>query len=492
MIVTKLPAAALHPGRRLALVVLLAAAAMNLIDGTIVNVALPTIQNDFSASSTQLEWISAVYLLAFATGLLPFGRFGDVFGRRRIFALGVAGFTITSAFCGLSPNVETLVAARLAQGIFGAAMVPQVLALMRVIFPPEEQGWAFAKFTLVSSLASVSGPLIGGALVQADFLELGWRTIFFINLPIGLAILSGLALVPKVPQLGLMKIDKSGTAILAASIVAIVLPLIEGRAIGWPWWAFVSITGGLMLGTLFIVVELRKEQAGKAQLLPGSLIRSKEFLVGLLQVMLLFAVPSGLFLVFGIYLQAGLQLSALQAGLMISPFPAGVMIASLLTSRMSFDSRALRTAVGTGVMLGALIYLRIAIASGYLSSHAWQGAPPILLAGFGMGVAVVALYPKVLTTVPSGDAGAGAGALQTVQHIGLVIGIAVIGEVFFTSLGVGGAKAAAGEPAWSSAMENAATGALVIVATLLALLVWRLALRPTGPAITLERRDLAS
>lgn len=191
--------AQLQSGRWAAALVLFLASFMNLMDVTIVNVALPAIQADFSASSTQLEWVAAIYVLAFAAGLLPFGRFGDIFGRKRMFVMGVAGFTVGSALCGLAPGIGFLIGARAIQGIAGAMMVPQVLAIVHVIFPPAEKGRVFGLFGAVTSLGAVAGPVLGGALISADILGLDWRPIFLINLPLGVAALIGsIYLVPNV------------------------------------------------------------------------------------------------------------------------------------------------------------------------------------------------------------------------------------------------------------------------------------------------------
>lgn len=458
-----------HPGRHIALVVLLAAAVMNLIDGTILNVALPVIQRDLSASPTELKWVSVSYLLAFATSLLPFGRFGDVFGRRRVFILGVAGFTLTSTACGLAVNIETLIAARIAQGISGAAMMPQILALIRVVFPPEEQGAAFAKFTLASTLSAVSGPLIGGLLIQADLLGLGWRSIFLVNLPLGVAIIASLRLIPDMRRDKGLKVDKLGTIVFGAGIALLVLPLIEGRSLGWPWWIFLLMLAGFVSLVAFVMLQLARERAGAPQLLPAQLIRNREFMRGLLEVICLFFVPNGLMLVLGIYLQSGLALSALQAGLIISPFPAGVMIASIMTRKAQPKSQRTRINSGVAILLAALISLRIVVGIVHEPADAWYIGLPVLAAGLGMGFAVVALYPKVLATVSRNDAGAGSGAVQAAQHVGAVLGIAGIEEVFFATLAHGPA-ATGGQ--WSIAIANAATAGAVILGALLVLLLW--------------------
>jgi MFS family permease len=445
---------------------------MNLIDGTVLNVALPAIAKDLEASSSQMEWISVIYLLAFAVGLLPFGRFGDIFGRRRIFAWGVAGFTVASAICGMAPNIETLLIARLAQGISGAAMIPQILALIRVIFPPEEQGRAFSKFTLVSSLSAVSGPLLGGMLMQLDVLGIGWRAIFLVNLPVGVAILSTLSLIPKAmsPERRLRS-DNPGTILFGLAVAAVVVPIIEGRSLGWPWWAFALPVVGVLLGIAFIALELARDRKGLSQLLPATLIRHRQFMSGLFHATLLFSVPPGLILVLGIYLQSGLQLSPLEAGLLISPFPAGVMAASIVTARLTASTQSLRIVVGAGIILFGLALLNMAVRFAGASSNTWQIGPAVLVCGFGMGVAVVALYPKILAIASNTDAGASSGALQALQHVGVVLGIAGMGEVFFSNLQASGATA--DRTSWSNAAANTTILGMLILGVLLMALWWQ-------------------
>ena len=238
-------AADAHPRRWSALATLLLAGFMNLIDVTIVNVALPRLQTSLGATSTEIEWVVAAYVLAFALGLLPFGRLGDMIGRKRVFLIGIGLFTLFSAFCGLAPSMETLIAARVLQGLAGAMMMPQVLAIAQVIFPPRERGLAFSLFGLSAGLASVAGPLAGGLLIGADLFGLDWRPIFLVNIPVGIfAILAGRALIPALPPHPNLTVDFGGVAIAGLSILLLVFPLIEGHGFGWPAWTFVMIARG--------------------------------------------------------------------------------------------------------------------------------------------------------------------------------------------------------------------------------------------------------
>ena len=241
------------PRRWIALFVLLLASFMNLIDVTIVNVALPSLQANMHADPSQLEWVVAAFVLAFALGLLPFGRLGDVVGRTRMFLIGVGLFTLASAFCGLAPSIEWLIVARVLQGLAGAIMTPQVLAIAQVTFPPEEKGQAFSLFGLSAGLAAVTGPILGGLLIGANFFGLDWRPIFLVNVPVGIiAVVAGLYLIPRTPGHPDLKNDFVGIAIFALATIAMIYPLVEGRSFGWPLWAFALIGVSLLLVALFV------------------------------------------------------------------------------------------------------------------------------------------------------------------------------------------------------------------------------------------------
>ena len=223
------------PRRWLALVILLIANFMNLIDVTIVNVALPSMREGLGATDSQIEWVIAAYILAFALGLLPFGRLGDILGRTHLFLWGVAAFTAASALCGLAPNIEFLIIARVIQGLAGAMMTPQVLAIATVTFPPHERGQAFSLFGLSAGLAAVCGPILGGLLISANLFGMDWQPIFLVNIPIGIAaVIAGWFLIPRLPGNASMRNDYVGIVLFGSGILAVVFPIVEGRAYGWP------------------------------------------------------------------------------------------------------------------------------------------------------------------------------------------------------------------------------------------------------------------
>ena len=431
-------AAAPDPRRWLALFILLIANFMNLIDVTIVNVALPSMREGLGATDSQIEWVIAAYILAFALGLLPFGRLGDILGRTHLFLWGVAAFTAASALCGLAPNIELLIIARIIQGLAGAAMTPQVLAIATVTFPPHERGQAFSLFGLSAGLAAVCGPILGGVLVSANLFGMDWQPIFLVNIPIGIiAVIAGWFLIPRLPGHAALRNDYVGIALFGLGILAVVFPIIEGRAYGWPLWAFAMIAAGFVLLALFVLWTRNRAAAGEPQLLNFDLITNRQFIFGAFVTTVFASGIPGMFMVISLLLQGGFDFTPLQSGLTNTPFSVGVLIASVIAGR--FGSTFLRARLATsGTMLVIGIgWLHFYIAGVTDSIDHWAFLPPLLIAGIGLGLGFSALFQLVLANVPPRDAGAGSGALQAFQQVGGALGVAIIGEIFFTNLGNG-------------------------------------------------------
>jgi MFS family permease len=270
-----------YPQRWLAAVVMVGAVLMDMIDITIVNVALPTIGRDLGATGTQLEWVVSAYMLAFAATLITAGSFGDLLGRKRIFVGGIAAFGIASLAAGVAQDPGQLIAARVVQGVAAAAMVPQVLATFRVIFSGSERGQAFGVYGAILGFASAFGLVLGGLLTEADLFGWSWRTVFLINVPIALvALVAAVRVVPETRERSARRPDLLGAALLTAAIVAVVYPLLEGRSQGWPGWVWVLLAGGIAGLAALGIVEERRQHARVAPLLRTQLFRAPAFSAG--------------------------------------------------------------------------------------------------------------------------------------------------------------------------------------------------------------------
>jgi len=467
------------PRRWVALFVLLLASFMNLIDVTIVNVALPSLQANLGASAAQIEWISAAYLLAFALGLLPFGRLGDIVGRTNMFLVGVSLFTLASAFCGLAPSIEWLIVARALQGLAGAIMTPQVLAIAQVTFPPEEKGQAFSLFGLSSGLAAVAGPIVGGLLIGANLWGLDWRPIFLVNIPVGIiAVVAGWFLIPRTPGHPDLGNDFVGIGLFVVAAVALVFPLVEGHAVGWVWWTWALMVLSLVVAALFVLWERRRAAANQPQLLNFSLISNGNYLLGLLITTIFASGVPAMFMVISLLLQEGYGFTPLESGLTNTPFSVGVLTVSLFIGRLGQRWLRTRLGVGAALLVVGITWLDLIIRGlGEGSIDHWTFLPPLLIAGLGLGMGFSGLFQSVLAGVPPRDAGAGSGALQAFQQVGGALGLALVGMIFFPALGAGLASGVGPKLAYASAAGPAITYQIVSFA-LVVILVPFLKIRP--------------
>jgi EmrB/QacA subfamily drug resistance transporter len=409
-----------------ALAVLMAATFMFVLDFFIVNVAIPSTQRDLHASDGAIQLVVATYAIALAAGLIVGGRLGDLIGRRRALMIGLGIFTVASAVCGDAQTATVLIAGRVAQGLGAALFSPQVLAIIGVTYQGGERTKAITLYGLVLGLGAVSGQLIGGLLIHFDILGLGWRSCYLVNLPIGLA---ALVLAPRAiaeSRGGNAKLDAGGAVLVAAALVAIVLPLVEGRAQGWPLWTWLSLAAAVPLLAAFV----RTQRRAAAPLLPPGLFAHRSFSAGLAVSIVFYAGMASFFLVLAIYLQEGRGQDALGSGLTFTPLAAGYLAASIAAPRLG--RRALR--LGGLVRAAGLAGLAAAVELG-----ASTGAlvPILLVDGIGMGLLTAPLVATVLAGMDPRDAGAATGVLSTAQQVGNTIGVAVIGAVFYGALGGG-------------------------------------------------------
>ncbi|MFB6894636.1 MFS transporter [Kitasatospora sp. NPDC056327] len=418
---------------------------MDLVDVTIVNVAIPSIQESTGASFSAVQWVTGGYALAFAIGLITGGRLGDVYGRRRLFLIGIAGFTIASGLCGLAGGPETLVAMRILQGATAALMVPQVLSIVHATFPAEERGKVFGLFGAVVGLGAVSGPLIGALLTEWNVFGLGWRPIFLINLPVGIAgLLLGRVFIGESKAERALRLDPVGVLLASAGLLMLIYPLTHGREAGWPLWGHLTMAGSVPVFALFVAYERVKTRRDGSPLVELSLFRVKSFAAGI-GVQLTFGVVTGIFfLVWTLYMQLGLGWSPLKAGATGIPFSFAVSTAAGLSVQQlvpRFGRKVLQA--GALVMaVGVLVYLAEAHRYG-TGITPWQMLLPLVVMGAGMGLIVAPITDAVLADVPREHAGSASGLINTVNQVGLALGLGLVSVAFFGAVPAG---TAAGEP----------------------------------------------
>jgi EmrB/QacA subfamily drug resistance transporter len=415
--------------------VLFAPVFMVILDVFIVNVTAPSLRSDLGASDSDLQWVVAGYLLTYAISLITGGRLGDVFGRRRMFKIGIAGFTVASALCAAAPSPSALIAARLLQGFGGAAMWPQVLSIIQVEFSPAERPKAFGFQGLVQGLASIAGQIVGGGLIALDVFGLGWRTVFLINIPVGLfALLAADRLIPESRSENARRLDLLGVGLATLTLSLVLIPAVEGRELGWPAWTFAALAAAIPAGFLFVAAERRIEARGGSPLAELRLFDTLGFRIGLLSAILLYFVISFFFL-FSIYLQEGLGLSAIDSGLVFTPIAVAFVAASLAGPRLADGAREYLPQIGAALAALGLIAGIAAVQAtegGSISATLILATVPV---GAGMGLAVPPLINLVLRAVPPTDAGAASGMMVTSQQIGNALGVAAIGTIFFGQLG---------------------------------------------------------
>ncbi|MFD3499187.1 MFS transporter [Streptomyces sp. NPDC058676] len=424
------------PKRWLALVVVITASFMDLLDVTIVNVAVPSIQDDLGAGYAAIGWVTAGYTLGFAAGLITGGRLGDIYGRRRMLVIGIAGFTAASLLCGIAATPGVLIGARVLQGVLAAMMIPQVLSIIHVTFPPAERGKVFGVYGAVGGLALISGPVLGGLFVEADLFGLGWRPIFLVNVPIGiLGIFAALAVIRESRSEHPLRLDITGMVLSTASVLLLVFPLVQGRELDWPAWTFAMMAGSAVVFAAFLSYERRLVARGGTPLIVLDLFRSRSFAGGF-SVNLVFNVAYGVFfLMWTLYMQVGLGWSAIHAGLTGIPFFIGMAAAAgmaLQTLTPRFGRKVLFLG-GVLLVLGSLLFTLVADRYG-TGVASWQMGVPLLVMGMGAGYVIAPVIDFALTDVPNESAGSASGTFNTTQQLGNSIGIALLGVVFLAVL----------------------------------------------------------
>ncbi|MFS2101059.1 MFS transporter [Variovorax sp. Varisp85] len=468
-------AGATGPGR-LGLWVMLSGTFLVVLDFFIVNVALPSMQRELLASAGTLQLVVAGYGLATAAGLITGGRLGDLFGRRRMFMLGLLLFTLASAACGFAPNAEMLVAARVLQGLAGALLQPQVLAMIGLAYIGEGRARAFAAYGLTLGLGATLGQLVGGLLIHADPAGLGWRSCFLINVPIGLlALVLAPRVIPPLANNGNSRLDLAGMLLAAAGSVAVVLPLVEGREQGWPLWSWLCLAAALPLLAAFAFQQRRLALRGGAPLVAPALLANGRFVTGLLTTLAFYVGNASLYFVLALYLQQGLALGPLASGMVFTSLAVGFFATSMAGARL-----ARRFGGKPPIALGALVlaaghalqFVNVAGWAGHSHVVAWM-VPLLLVQGAGLGMVMAPLVSTVLAGLPPQHAGVASGVLSMVQQASNALGVALIGILFYGRL----------ENATDTAAYSGAFGVALVYLMVSALLVAMFHWRGTRPSV---------
>ncbi|WP_344234794.1 MFS transporter [Kribbella hippodromi] len=419
-----------------ALTTLLFGAFLPMLSFFIINVALPAIGSDLHASSGELQLVVGSYGIANATLLVVGGRLGDGLGRKRLFLIGLTGFTIMSLICAIAPTIGVLLAARVVQGATAAAMTPQVLASISALLTGEHRARAMAMFGVAGGAASALGQILGGVLVEANVFDLGWRAVFLVNVPIGvLAIAAAYRLLPETKADRAQRVDLVGAALLALALVLLLLPLTEGRPLGWPLWTWICLAATVPAVAALGLHQHRSERTGGDPLIPPTVLRLRAMRIGLLLAVAFFTTFGGFMFVFALATQGEAHMSPLEGGLSLLPMAVGFLITSVYGPRLQVRYGA--GLILRGWIIQAVGYALLAVVALTLWPHVdpWRLAIPMLIAGFGAGLVMVPLIGVVLSQVPPAQAGLGSGILLTSQQTCLALGAATVGTAYLSLAG---------------------------------------------------------
>ena len=401
------------------------------VDAFIVNVAIPTIAVELNASAAQIESVIAIYLIAYATLVVTGGRLGDIYGARNVFISGVAGFTVTSLWCGLAQSGPELIAARLAQGATAALMVPQVLATLHLLFADASRARAFGIYGIVLGLAGAAGFLLGGLLVTLDLAGLGWRAVFFVNVPFGAVIIAAAwKIMPSFQRRAGTRLDIPGAIVLFLGLLCLIGPLLFGHDLHWSPLVWLAMAAGVGIVAAFLRLERAVARRGGMPLIDLALLSDAAFMRGLAAVFFFFFANLSFYLVMTIYMQKGLQIPPLQAGLVFLPLALTFVIASRHSGMRAKHRGTLVLIEGCAVQIVGLAALVMAI-EWIAAPYAMLLALVLAIFGYGQGLVMAPLSSAVLSTVKPVSAGAASGIYGTTAQIANAAGVAAIGAVYF-------------------------------------------------------------
>lgn len=421
------------PPSSLALFILLLGGFIAIFDLFVVNIAIASIQQELSTSFADIAFVIAGYELAFGVLLIAGSRLGDRHGRRRLFIFGMLGFSLSSLLCGIAPDANFLIAARLLQGSSGAILFPQIYALLRVIYDEKGRSRAFGLLGMTLGLAAIAGQVIGGFLVESNLFGLGWRVIFLINIPVGIVAMIGARSIPESRDDRSPDIDWLGVILVSSGLLLLLLPLLEGPHLGWPLWTGCSIASGIVILGIFLAWQRRVTQQGGTPVISLTLFRHWAFSIGSLSVLLIYSTATSLFLCFALLLQSGLGLTPSAAGMLFAPCSVGFIAASLLAPKLVTRFGNTMIALGTAlyaVGIGALIMVAQGCsAQSEVTLFIW----PLIVLGLGQGAAMTPMLNLVIGYVEEHHAGIAAGFISTMQQVGGAFGVSIAG-IFFINI----------------------------------------------------------
>lgn len=414
----------------LILALVLVADALDMIDSTVTNIAAPTIEHDIGGGESLIKWLGSSYALAMGVLLVIGGRLGDKFGQRRLFLIGMTGFTLASAVCGLSPDPALMIVARVVQGAFGALLIPQGMAIMTKTFPRDMLRKAFSLFGPLLGLATVGGPILAGFIIDVDVAGLSWRPIFLINILLGtVGTFVAARMLPRSDRDASVTVDGTGAALLALTMFGLLFGLIEGSGSGWG----VVPVGSLIAGAVFFVLFARRQKSAANPLIKPSLLRNRGFTSGLVVGLLYFAVTSGLVYVMSLFMQQALHASPGDTALGLLPLTIGIIISA--GAGMVLIKRLGRTLILIGMLItlaGGGWLLALVLTRG-TDLTLWTLTPAVLLTGMGMGACFGTIFDIALGGIDPDEAGSASGSLSAVQQLAAGIGSATVTTVYFHS-----------------------------------------------------------
>lgn len=455
------------PRRWVALILILLPTLLISLNNYMMQVALPNMQDSLHASFAEAQLIFSGYSLGLAVALILGGRLGDMYGRKRMLRIGVLGFTVMSVFGGFVSSPLLLINVRVIQGLSAAMIQPQVLSIIQRTFPPSEKGLVFAIYGAVIGTGFTLGLILGGVLVDWNWFGLGWRLVFWFNVPFGLLVITGLPIVPESRGPGKQSIDWIGTLLLMFGLFLLIYPLTVGQKQGWPSWTWGCVLLSILILLAFIVLQKRK---GKEQdtppLMDLSIFRIRSFRRGVFTEMMIYLSMFSFFFILNYFLQTGLHFNLKTTSLVFLPLGLGLFVTSLLSSRMV--NRWGNTVLRSGALIMGISILLLVVSLNMDPIHLFHIHNILILSLYGIGLAMATtpLANMILSSVPAASAGTGSGLFTTMMYLANVLGVAFISILFTHSLGLSLSDASLADYVRAFSITAGASGLLAFMASI--------------------------